>query len=409
MQTQRARIVRAAAALVLVAGPGFSSGADESLRPLITVGRVEASPSIPPAVETRQTPPDPLPESDDELVSEELLEDPGSPAQDSLGDADVAELPAIDDIYRLVRENPAALGPLSIGTPDAGLLLNPDPLPENPLWFVRDPREAFATTETVTFIEAAVEEVERRYPGSPRLVIGDLSRTDGGKLNRHRSHQSGRDVDLGFYFLGGEPQTFLKGVVKGKPKQLDVERTWALVRALVTETDVDRIFLDRQIQRVLHAHALATGEPRAWLDDIFGRGGDKGIIQHERRHLDHMHARFFNRRAQELGRLAYPLLVQAGLLPGPTLSHRARPGETIGGLAKRYGTSAASIRSANGLRGNTIRAGRRYVIPVRRVPAAGEPIVIPPRRLPPGAMASGPGGAPSGGGGASPAASSGQD
>ncbi len=232
-------------------------------------------------------------------------------------------------------------------------------------------------------------EVERRLPGSPRVVIGDLSRTEGGRLNRHRSHQSGRDVDLGFYFLGGEPLTFVRGVVRGRPKQLDVERTWALVRALITETDIDRIFLDRSIQRLLYAHALASGEDRAWLDDIFGRDGDKGIVQHERRHLDHMHARFFNRRAQEMGRLAYPLLVQAGLLPGPTVSHRVRKGETLGSLAKRYGTSASAIRSANRIRGNSLRAGRRYVIPVKKVPTLGEPIVVPPRRLPPSAMASG--------------------
>jgi len=373
------------------------ASADEALRPLVSVihgatsglhASIPSPSSVAAPLEPQAVRPEDLSLPDASLPEDPLVEDPGSLEGDRSGDDDAPSSPDAETIRRLVRENPSALGPLSIGTPDAGLLLNPQPLPEGPLWFVRDRSEAYATTETVEFISAAVAEVERRLPGSPRLVIGDLSRTDGGRLNRHRSHQSGRDVDLGFYFLGGEPQTFVQGVVRGKPQRLDIERTWALVRALVTDTDIDRIFLDRSIQRVLYAQALASGENKAWLDDIFGRNGDKGIVQHERRHLDHMHARFYNRRAQEVGRLAYPLLVQAGLLPGPTVSHRVQKGETIGSIAKRYGTSAAAIRSANRIRGNAIRAGRRYVIPVRKVPSLGEPIVVPPRRLPPNAMAS---------------------
>lgn len=352
-----------------------------------------------PAVGPAQALPDRLPTDDpagefsheilppEALPEDQIIEDPEG--LDQTNNEDLWSVPDLDAIGRLVRENPSALGPLSIGTPDAGLLLNPQPLEESPLWYVRDPSEAYATDETVAFIATAVTEVERRYPGSPRVVIGDLSRNDGGRLNRHRSHQSGRDVDLGFYFLGREPQAFVRGAVRGKPQQMDVERTWALVRALVTMTDIERIFLDRAIQRVLDAHARSLGEDGAWLDSIFGRTSEKGIIQHERRHLDHLHVRFFNRRAQEMGRLAYPLLVQAGLVPGPTVSHRVSRGETIGSLSRRYGVSPASIRSANRLRGNSIRAGRRYVIPVKKVPAAGEPTVIPPRRLPRSAMASG--------------------
>ena len=71
------------------------------------------------------------------------------------------------------------------------------------------------------------------------------------------------------------------------------------------------------------------------------------------------------------------------IVPGPTVSHRARPGETLSHLSKRYGTSTSAIRAANHLRGSVIRAGRRYVIPVRRIPEEDEPVVVPPRRLPP--------------------------
>jgi murein endopeptidase len=308
---------------------------------------------------------------------------PGLPAPGSSApDLPAAEPPVPVDAETLLvtaQHDPAALGPLSIGTPDAGLLLNPVPFPEGTFWTVRDPREAWATDETIDFIVGAIEAVEARYPGSPRLVVGDLSNPSGGRLNRHRSHQTGRDADIGFYYRRGEAGSFLTA----RKKDLDLPRTWALVRALVTETDVDRIFVDRSLISVLYAHAVAEGEDRGWLNDVFGRMSEKGIIQHERRHKDHMHVRFFNRRAQEHGRIVYPVLVETGVAPPPMLKHRVRRGETLGALAGRYGTSVSAIRAANGLRTSRLRAGRSYTIPIRRMPPDEGPVVVPPRRLPP--------------------------
>jgi murein endopeptidase len=280
--------------------------------------------------------------------------------------------------------DPRALGPLSIGTPDAGLLLNPVPFSPGPFWTVRNPSESWGTEETIDFIVTAIEAVEARYPGSPRVVIGDLSNPKGGRLNRHKSHQAGRDADIGFYFERGEVGSFLAP----RRKDLDLPRTWALVRALVTETDVERIFVDRSIIAVLYQHALAEeGEDRSWLNDIFGRTSEKGIIQHERGHKNHLHVRFYNPVAQEHGRIVYPVLVETGAAPPPMVKHRVRQGETLGSLARRYGTSVNAIRVANGLRGSQLRAGRSYTIPIRRTPPDSGPVVVPPRRLPPEMLA----------------------
>jgi murein endopeptidase len=312
------------------------------------------------------------------------LVDPATLEQAGLKTAEYVDGSSGAALLAFARDDTSALGPLSIGTPDAGLLVNPLPMPEGPLWTIRNPAEAFATAETIAFIRAAIGAVEARYPGSPRLVIGDLSRPDGGRLNRHRSHQVGRDADLGLYYWSGGQADF----ALARQRDLDLPRTWALVRALLTETDVERIFLDRSMLRVLYAHALESGEDRAWLDDVFGRLGEdrKGILQHERRHKNHLHVRFYNREAQENGRLVYPVLVRRGALPPPAIKHRVRRGETLGHLARRYGTSAAAIRAANGLRGSRLRAGRGYLIPLRRVPELG-PVAVPARRLPPSLQA----------------------
>ncbi len=334
-------------------------------------------PDTPPAVPLTAGPVADLPTADLPAAG---LPAPGEAPVPADGSGGAADIPLETEVLLVTAQrDPAALGPLSIGTPDAGLLLNPVPFPEGTFWTVRDPREAWATEETIDFIVDAIEAVEARYPGSPRLVIGDLSNPSGGRLNRHRSHQTGRDADIGFYYHRGEPGSFLTA----RKKDLDLPRTWALVRALVTETDVDRIFVDRSLISVLYAHAVAEGEDCGWLNDVFGRTSEKGIIQHERRHKDHLHVRFFNRRAQEKGRVVYPVLVETGAAPPPIVRHRVRRGETLGALAGRYGTSVSAIRAANGLRTSRLRAGQSYTIPIRRTPPDEGPVVVPLRRLPP--------------------------
>ncbi len=64
---------------------------------------------------------------------------------------------------------------------------------------------------------------------------------------------------------------------------------------------------------------------------------------------------------------AEPLRVALAASPPPSSHperhHRIADGETLGGIAARYGTSVEALRAANGLRGNAIRAGRDLVIP----------------------------------------------
>jgi len=97
--------------------------------------------------------------------------------------------------------------------------------------------------------------------------------------------------------------------------------------------------------------------------NIFGRTSDNEIIQHERRHKDHLHVRFFNRRAQEHGRIVYPVLIESGMAPPPSVRHRVRSGETLGSIPRAAMEPASrrfARRTASGARGSGPGARTRF-------------------------------------------------
>lgn len=289
-----------------------------------------------------------------------------------------------DELAERIATDPHSLGSMSIGAPGSGLQLGSIPLPPAPEWEIIHPGECYGTRETIAFVQTAVRTVGRLFPGTPPLAIGDISHPGGRQLRRHATHQAGRDVDFGFYYKDGKTHWRIPGTATN----LDLPRNWALVRALLVFTDVETVLLDWRIQKPLYNYALSIGEDKDWLDGIFQfvKGSSGALIRHVAGHRTHYHVRFFNPEAQELGRRAYPHLVSRKIIDPPvfTIPHRVREGETLGHIARRYGTTVGAIQRANGLSGNLIRAGRTYRIP--RSGAAAPPresILIPPRRLPP--------------------------
>src|SRR4029079_15048120 len=93
----------------------------------------------------------------------------------------------------------------------------------------------------VGMIERAARGVARRYPGAV-LDVGDLSRKKGGEVPRHNSHESGRDVDLGFYALDARGKQvhapfFLRfnarlASTNMPGARFDLPRNWLLVQHL---------------------------------------------------------------------------------------------------------------------------------------------------------------------------------
>jgi penicillin-insensitive murein endopeptidase len=243
-------------------------------------------------------------------------------------------------------------------------LFNAVQLPENPAWKRVDPSHAWATTETVDYLVKALTSVARRFPGTEPVSIGHLSAQKGGPLRPHVSHQSGRDVDVGFYY-SGEPNRWYK---RATVENLDLERTWWFVRTLVRETEIEMILLDQSLIDSLERYALGQGEERAWVEGIFHRrDGRPAIMRHASGHATHLHLRFFNPVAQASGRRLMPLLLARGVVSAPPkyTIHVARAGDTLAKLATHYSTTMQAIRQANAMNTYQLVAGKRYRIPSR--------------------------------------------
>jgi len=186
----------------------------------------------------------------------------------------------------------------SVGEPWRGELRGGARLPAGEGYRLRRPGRAFGARHVVTHVRGAIAAVRALYPHVHELAIGDLSAPGGGKLDEHRSHQSGLDVDLGFYFRApppGYPDAFAPA-----GDDLDLAATWALVTAFARTTELEDgvqvIFLDRGVQARLHRWAQGRGTPEAQLAELlqYPREPDApaGLVRHWPSHADHLHVRF---------------------------------------------------------------------------------------------------------------------
>lgn len=159
---------------------------------------------------------------------------------------------------------------------------------------IKRPHLAYGTAKTIRLLTTVVRQYKARHRNGPRVLIGDISRQGGGALSSHLSHRSGHDVDVG-YVLRGEAAkgTRFAGV---NHENLDLAKTWTLVRAFLQTHEVVYIFMDYGIQERLYDYALHHGTPKSELDEVFqyprGRGRNHGIIRHWKSHKHHFHVRF---------------------------------------------------------------------------------------------------------------------
>ena len=182
----------------------------------------------------------------------------------------------------------------SIGKASRGSLSHGRFLPKKGVGYRRkNDKAAYGTDESIAIVLWACLEISRLYPGTVPVVIGDLSTETGGKLRPHSSYQSGRDVDIGYYFTDNRP---VRHFMTATSKNLDIEKTWTFFELLLSTDKIQYMFVDYRVQRYLFREAQRRGWQEDELSSLFeaplGARKKGGIIRHIRGHRHHVHVRF---------------------------------------------------------------------------------------------------------------------
>ena len=161
----------------------------------------------------------------------------------------------------------------SVGLQYAGRLVDGTQLPvEGPDWVTWNPKtdsspnlagRLYGHERTVRTVLAVLAAYRNAHPDAPRVVIGDLSFSHGGRMDQHVSHQNGLDVDV--YY-----------------PRLDRQ-----LRAPTASRHIDH----RLAQELLDGF-VASGAKVVFVGFSTGLRGDGGVVVPYPNHENHMHVRF---------------------------------------------------------------------------------------------------------------------
>ena len=187
----------------------------------------------------------------------------------------------------------------SLGAPWAGRLRDAAQLPEGDGYVIRRPWRSFGTRTSVELVEHVVNAWREQFPDAHVLAIGDLSAEHGGQITEHRSHQSGRDADIGLIYKE-QPAGYPNNFITATENNLDCEATFALVARFAATADepggAQMMFLDYQVQGMLYRwakdHDVDDDELAYLFQYPHGRGSSGGLVRHVPNHDNHLHVRF---------------------------------------------------------------------------------------------------------------------
>ena len=214
---------------------------------------------------------------------------------------------------------------VSVGRSNAGRVRKPARLPtRGATWVVptrwRERGLRYGVDELVAAVVRVSQEVRARTGRRARLGVADLGPRAGGASPWHRSHQSGRDVDLLFYTRDGRGRPLpppegdmIRFGADGRPlpprgedapyddsqwasRRFDDRRNWALVEGLLSDPTVrvQWIFVSEPLKQRLLRYARRHERPPwvvAYAQQVLHQPG--GSPPHD----DHFHVRIYCTRA----------------------------------------------------------------------------------------------------------------
>jgi penicillin-insensitive murein endopeptidase len=205
------------------------------------------------------------------------------------------------DLPEKYRRSPFAMMSLSVGSPSDGWQIRAKKLnPSADLWIqAKSLPYSYGHPALVLMLHRTAKQISRQNAGWV-LLVGDLSREFGGPLSGHRSHQSGRDADVGFFVTdsAGRPINSRKLVAfdkqgrarDGSGLRFDDYRNWLLVQLWLQDSraNLEHVFVASHLRRRLLDFARARPAFRQHVEAAsqFLRQPSVGLP-----HDDHFHVR----------------------------------------------------------------------------------------------------------------------
>lgn len=179
---------------------------------------------------------------------------------------------------------------ISIGRPSAGRLVRGVELPERTdLYVRRKPDESFGSTHAIAELMAAITTFRHQTGFKRSISIGGISKARGGRFRPHKSHQSGRDIDI---------RMPLTAAAEGKrhvtANDIDWKATWQLMHTFILRGEAEYIFVDFSLQKRLYKAAREQGVPKEQLAHWLQWPAKKPrhhTIRHVTGHKVHFHVR----------------------------------------------------------------------------------------------------------------------
>jgi penicillin-insensitive murein endopeptidase len=205
------------------------------------------------------------------------------------------------DLPQEYRRSPYTLMSLSVGSPIDGWQVRAKRLRSSSNLLIKpgSARRSYGHPSLVLMLQRSARQLAQQVPGT-RLLVGDLSNKYGGPLSGHRSHQSGRDADIGFLVLNsaGKPVNADRMVAfdaDGRARDggryvFDDYRNWLLVQLWLNDhrANIQHVFVASHLRRRLLAFARARPALRKYVESA-------AALLHEPRnaadHDDHFHVR----------------------------------------------------------------------------------------------------------------------
>ena len=186
--------------------------------------------------------------------------------------------------------------PYSSGKSNHGRIRNARLMPEGAGYYLRNIRtHEWGTDTTIQSLMTAFQLYAEKYPEGPAINLGDISKRRGGKVSPHKSHQSGRDVDVGFVHTPVAVSQAKQHFIRADAENFDAEKTWFFIKTLLQTGNVQQVFIDTSVQKLLWNVAKEELSPEQ-RDIIFSwphrSTSSSAIFQYWPGHRNHFHVRF---------------------------------------------------------------------------------------------------------------------